>query len=381
MEKRVKNDICKGITKKGEKCKRNVFKYGYCSYHQSIKKVEDIKNDDKKVCNNYVRGCFEELDKDYEYNYCVECRLKRRLKEKERRSKKTKDSLEFNNKNSKKNMCIKCKKIYGKNTKTGNKCYECYDKYVTSEEKRSNKNPYLSKYQIYKMGAKKRNLEFKLSQDEAINLFFKQCNYCNKISSDGNINGIDRIDSDKGYFIENCVSCCKKCNWMKLNYSIDKFINIVKIILKNKKIIDDNIENNEILFKKKSKSNYKEYKTSLVKRDNIELYISKEEYYEITSKKCYYCGNFKDGCNGIDRVDSTMSYYYDNCVPSCWTCNMMKSNFDDDFIPHLKKIYDFYIKKIDSNKLCDKDKILLELSKENFRFKQLPKEKFLHKFM
>lgn len=38
------------------------------------------------------------------------------------------------------------------------------------------------------------------------------------------INGIDRIDSDKGYNIDNVVSCCTRCNWMKSNQSVTNFI-------------------------------------------------------------------------------------------------------------------------------------------------------------
>lgn len=373
------NNICKGITKTKNKCTRKALENGYCSYHQSIKKVNDIKKNGKNICNNYVRGCFEILDNNYEYNYCVECRLKRRLKETTRRNKKEAESLEYNNKNKNTNMCIKCKQIYDKNTKTGNKCYDCYNKYVLSEYKRANKNPYLAKYQGYKLGAKKRNLEFNLSQEEAIKMYFKNCYYCNKISTVSHINGIDRINSDKNYDKDNCVPCCIKCNRMKSNYSVDKFLNIIKIILKNRKLIDENVQPNEKLFKRKETNDYDKYKKSIDRIPNNELHITKDEYYEITTKNCYYCGNFSDGCNGIDRIDSALSYYYDNCVPCCWTCNLMKNNYDEDFIPHIKNIYDFYVKNIDKNKLSEKDKILLELSKANFKIKKLRKEKFLYK--
>ena len=36
-------------------------------------------------------------------------------------------------------------------------------------------------------------------------------------------NTIDRIDSTKGYSIDNCVAACWKCNKMKLDYTIDEF--------------------------------------------------------------------------------------------------------------------------------------------------------------
>ena len=36
-------------------------------------------------------------------------------------------------------------------------------------------------------------------------------------------NGIDRIDSTKGYFNDNVVSCCKVCNRAKSNLSLEDF--------------------------------------------------------------------------------------------------------------------------------------------------------------
>lgn len=41
---------------------------------------------------------------------------------------------------------------------------------------------------------------------------------------DCKLNGIDRVDSQRGYELENCVSCCSMCNYMKQDYSITEFI-------------------------------------------------------------------------------------------------------------------------------------------------------------
>lgn len=38
------------------------------------------------------------------------------------------------------------------------------------------------------------------------------------------VNGIDRIDSNKGYDISNCVPCCSQCNYSKLDYTEEEFI-------------------------------------------------------------------------------------------------------------------------------------------------------------
>lgn len=87
----------------------------------------------------------------------------------------------------------------------------------------------------YKRHAKDRNIDFSLSYDEVDNIINKNCFYCgdkpNNIKITKNCkdgypyNGIDRLDSNKGYIKENCVPCCKKCNIAKHNYSVKEFIN------------------------------------------------------------------------------------------------------------------------------------------------------------
>lgn len=36
-------------------------------------------------------------------------------------------------------------------------------------------------------------------------------------------NGIDRINPNKGYSSDNCVSCCSKCNYAKHEMTIDEY--------------------------------------------------------------------------------------------------------------------------------------------------------------
>lgn len=40
-------------------------------------------------------------------------------------------------------------------------------------------------------------------------------------------NGIDRKDSSIGYLLENCVSCCSKCNQIKMDMSETDFLSHV----------------------------------------------------------------------------------------------------------------------------------------------------------
>lgn len=47
---------------------------------------------------------------------------------------------------------------------------------------------------------------------------------------DVKMNGVDRMDSSIGYTIENSVSCCKRCNFMKSNLGYQEFIDKIKQI-------------------------------------------------------------------------------------------------------------------------------------------------------
>ena len=93
-------------------------------------------------------------------------------------------------------------------------------------------------YDQYIRHAYERGLEFNLTDEEFDDLIFSNCHYCNsepssatylnsdrlnKTNQEFKNNGIDRIDSSKGYTIDNCVPCCPICNRMKLNYSLDLF--------------------------------------------------------------------------------------------------------------------------------------------------------------
>jgi len=48
-------------------------------------------------------------------------------------------------------------------------------------------------------------------------------------------NGIDRIDSSKGYTLENTVSCCNMCNRMKSDFNQQEFLNHIELIYKHGK--------------------------------------------------------------------------------------------------------------------------------------------------
>lgn len=101
-------------------------------------------------------------------------------------------------------------------------------------------------YTSYIWGAKQRGLNFDLSPAQFLNLIHQNCFYCDappierntvtthKHQYSKNLNGIDRLNSSKGYTIDNCVPCCKQCNKMKMEYSVEDFYSKIRKIFYHK---------------------------------------------------------------------------------------------------------------------------------------------------
>lgn len=91
-------------------------------------------------------------------------------------------------------------------------------------------------YGNWKRNAKSRNLVFKLSFQEVCNLANGSCHYCGSmpiiretrtndiVGIKVPVNSIDRIDSEKGYEIDNVVPSCVRCNIMKSSMSKEEFV-------------------------------------------------------------------------------------------------------------------------------------------------------------
>jgi hypothetical protein len=79
-------------------------------------------------------------------------------------------------------------------------------------------------YQTYKTKTAKRGLEFTLTEVEYNVLKLGSCYICGTIGTKECQNGIDRIDSSKGYKRSNCESCCPWCNRFKNTTSLIEFV-------------------------------------------------------------------------------------------------------------------------------------------------------------
>ena len=93
------------------------------------------------------------------------------------------------------------------------------------------------------------------------------------------------------------------------------------------------------------------------KKKDIKVELTFEEFKEIASGKCTYCGvgpveRSWEGknkhtpiatfsLNGIDRVDSSIGYIKSNCTACCKACNISKSTMSvPEFKEHIRSIYE-----------------------------------------
>lgn len=90
---------------------------------------------------------------------------------------------------------------------------------------------------------------FQLTEEQVKNFIFNNCYYCgSKPKSQHNVkyrevnqtitvpvmrNGIDRVDNNVGYILENCVTCCYYCNRAKMNMPINEFKVYIEQLYKN----------------------------------------------------------------------------------------------------------------------------------------------------
>jgi len=327
-EKNKVNIKCKGICNDGSICNyKPLNNDNYCKLHQSYKKYVELLSQNKIICKNWIRGCWNEIND--EFKKCIDCRKNDSDKDKILREKKQFKSIEYNNETKDDNlMCNKCNKIDDKENFKNNKCLNCYIIDYNCQVNRNEKNFFDVKYDWVKKSAKTRNLEFKLSKNECITLFTQVCNYCGKLE---NVNGIDRINSKQGYFLENCVSCCGQCNFMKNDKDQCKFIKLCEHISSYNKLIKGKLYPN--ILENTKYAHYNQYIKSANNR-NITFELSIDEFIKLISKKCTYCGVSDycerydvTGAGGIDRVDSSKGYNLNNCVPCCGICNTMKLDY------------------------------------------------------
>lgn len=215
-----------------------------------------------KKCNKEIELMPFKIKEDG--NYCHSCICTLKWEEKLNGKPRASDRFKVN--------CMDCRKelniLYSTVKKEGNRCISCSNKLNANKENRykphtKEAKEKMSKNSSNKLGfreasinrtinsvqgsARKRGLEYTLTREEFIKLTSSNCfycgsepkNICKSLSSKGKYgnngdyiyNGIDRIDQNKGYIIENCVPCCKTCNWAKGEKTLEEFMIWIKNIV------------------------------------------------------------------------------------------------------------------------------------------------------
>lgn len=90
-----------------------------------------------------------------------------------------------------------------------------------------------------KRNAKRRKINWSLTFEQFYQISQQPCHYCGNLPQQRTQrqyhgafvhNGLDRLNSKKGYIKNNIVSCCKYCNYAKNDLSKSDFLNHVKKI-------------------------------------------------------------------------------------------------------------------------------------------------------
>lgn len=337
----------------------------YCGLHQVCLFVDETTALGKKLCRNYVRGCRTQLDADYERVRCPDCLEKERERDKEKRSvvstevidgrkqcsvccgfKPVEDYISINNQETK--TCSHCRADFRKQNEKRDKEHvrELDRKNSKKPERIAVKNEWVKanpeKVALKNLNNRNRNYEgsVNLTKEQFDNIAKQPCYYCGIMQEKG-FNGIDRMDSIKGYEIENCVSCCTECNMMKGAVDNITFVNRVEHILTHNSMITDGKRYPGAFSDHKGSALYV-YKHS-AKRRNYIFELTEEQYYNLIKQNCYICGKQTDNnhTNGIDRFDNEKGYTFHNSNACCGQCNIMKKEMDYfEFMQKLQKIYE-----------------------------------------
>jgi hypothetical protein len=208
------------------KCDKQAKGSGFCGKHEPRGLlIQEAEKNGIRICDDGKRGCKNQtVDKKLR---CEECLEKERIK----------DNNRYNERKDDLSKCLGCGKgiselIDGIRGDRVQRCSECYEKLRKTEEEREPRNrnymvekkANMERYLIsYIQCAKIRNIGFEITKQQFETIVLMPCYYCGSYNKE-EVVGIDRLNSSKNYTIDNCVPCCKTCNFMKGTLSKNIFI-------------------------------------------------------------------------------------------------------------------------------------------------------------
>ena len=195
-------------------------------------------------------------------------------------------------------------------------------------------------YGNYRSRATARGLEFSLSREEVRKMLNGSCAYCGERAS-----GIDRVNNDFGYITTNVVGACIACNRAKYKHSREEFLQRVSQILAYQANPSTTVTTESAQDAITAQGCWLNYRYS-ARKDKRVFELSLEEFFTLTKRPCYYCGEppsstFANGYvyNGLDRVTNSDGYTLTNSVPCCPFCNRAKGQFSPSlFLDWAKRV-------------------------------------------
>jgi len=334
---------------KGQSC-TNETDETYCSKHKRQAILDKAIKENLRYCD-IARGCYTVLE-DHQ-SKCMRCLHQARIRDRKREDQKRQDP----------NLCLDCgttlteaTRAKGKHEKLLRRCVPCYKKMVLIESQRAPRErlykaeAFANKHVLwnhYVKSAQKRRIDFAISKTIFQDLIAKPCFYCT-YTKEGEVNGLDRLDNNKGYLQENLVPSCSTCNLLKGTQHPQEFMDKMAAIhtySKDKTPIHlDIVEKWQTTYRSKSNPIYKTYAKSANSR-NIEFLLSEEEFIAMIKQSCYLCGltTSESNKNGVDRFNNDIGYQLDNSRPCCGHCNLLKKDIGyDNLIEKATKIAELY---------------------------------------
>ena len=342
------------LCKKHHKCEHSgcpfkVTEPGFCKKHTRDNYRKEEKEKGITYCD-INRGCFTICENGKKS--CDSCLDKTRIVESKRyiERKKLTDSLQTMSHTTKR-VCVQCgkdfesfKTRYGKESM---RCTICNTSQAKQDVKRKDRmrnyrdERYKNVPQFYKdyvSSAAKRGYEMNLDYERFLTLVMAECHYCGH-KTDGEVNGIDRVDNSIGYSSENCVTACWTCNRMKHTCNKDFFIAKCALISKGELASKEFFKTWSQYYHRSAFKHFGAYVKDAASRE-LSVEINEEQWTHIIRTACYLCGYKTAKGIGIDRVDNTIrSYTFANSRPCCSSCNTMKGEIElQQFIDHCKRI-------------------------------------------
>jgi len=123
-------------------------------------------------------------------------------------------------------VCSKCKipktalDFYVDRTKARGHVARCKQCYSETSSKVLAFKPYRREASL-QAGAVRRGLAYELTREQFMTFWQKPCTYCGDAIPTV---GLDRVENDKGYTLDNLVSCCAVCNSMKSSMTMAQFL-------------------------------------------------------------------------------------------------------------------------------------------------------------